>query len=103
MASISRSSSAVAGVASASHRSATSISGAAAFSRWLYGGYGGYGRPGGQRVAVAGREAVVTEGYVRGQVHASYLHTYWNGLPGAAARITAASREYRQARGPSPG
>ncbi len=50
-----------------------------------------------------GREAVVTEGYVRGQVHASYLHTHWNGLPGAAARITAAAREYRQARGPGPG
>ena len=50
-----------------------------------------------------GREAVVTEGYVRGQVHASYLRTHWNGLPGAAARITAAAREYRQARGPGPG
>jgi cobyrinic acid a,c-diamide synthase len=40
----------------------------------------------------------VTEGFVQGQVHASYLHTHWNGVPGAAARITAAAREYRQAR-----
>ncbi len=40
----------------------------------------------------------VTEGFVHGQVHASYLHTHWNGIPGAAARITAAAREYRKAR-----
>jgi cobyrinic acid a,c-diamide synthase len=39
--------------------------------------------------------APVTEGFVRGRVHASYLHTHWNGLPGAATRITAAAREYR--------
>jgi cobyrinic acid a,c-diamide synthase len=45
-----------------------------------------------------GREAVVTEGFVKGTVYASYLHTHWNGLPGAAARITAAAREYQQAR-----
>jgi cobyrinic acid a,c-diamide synthase len=45
-----------------------------------------------------GREAVVTEGFVKGAVYASYLHTHWNGLPGAAARITAAAREYQQAR-----
>jgi cobyrinic acid a,c-diamide synthase len=38
----------------------------------------------------------VTEGFVRGGVHASYLHTHWNGVPGAAERITAAAREYRQ-------
>ena len=54
-------------------------------------------------MSVAGPGADVTEGYVRGQVHASYLDTHWNGLPGAAARITAAAREYRQARGPGPG
>ncbi|MGH3151007.1 MAG: cobyrinate a,c-diamide synthase, partial [Streptosporangiaceae bacterium] len=42
--------------------------------------------------------AVVTEGFVSGQVHASYLHTHWNGVPGAAVRITAAAREYLQAR-----
>ena len=41
--------------------------------------------------------AAVTEGFVRGRVHASYLHTHWNGLPGAATRITAAAREYLQA------
>ena len=39
----------------------------------------------------------VTEGFVRGRVHASYLHTHWNGVPGAASRITAAAREYREA------
>lgn len=38
--------------------------------------------------------AAVTEGFVRGRVHASYLHTHWNGLPGAATRITTAAREY---------
>ena len=40
----------------------------------------------------------VTEGFVQGQVHASYLHTHWNGIPGAAGRITAAARGYRQGR-----
>jgi cobyrinic acid a,c-diamide synthase len=40
----------------------------------------------------------VTEGFVQDQVHASYLHTHWNGVPGAAARITAAAREYRMGR-----
>jgi cobyrinic acid a,c-diamide synthase len=40
----------------------------------------------------------VTEGFVRGQVYASYLHTHWNGVPGAAGRITAAARGYRTAR-----
>jgi cobyrinic acid a,c-diamide synthase len=38
----------------------------------------------------------VTEGFVRGRVHASYLHTHWNGVPGAAARITGAAREYQR-------
>jgi cobyrinic acid a,c-diamide synthase len=42
----------------------------------------------------------VTEGFVRGGVHASYLHTHWNGVPGAAERITAAARDYRNARSP---
>ena len=41
--------------------------------------------------------AVITEGFVSGRVHASYLHTHWNGVPGAAARITSAAREYLQA------
>jgi cobyrinic acid a,c-diamide synthase len=44
------------------------------------------------------RDAVVTEGFVSGRVHASYLHTHWNGVPGAAARITAAASQYQQAR-----
>ena len=43
--------------------------------------------------------AAVTEGFVRGRVHASYLHTHWAGLPGAAARITAAARAYRESHG----
>jgi cobyrinic acid a,c-diamide synthase len=42
--------------------------------------------------------AAVTEGFVRGRVHASYLHTHWAGLPGAAARITAAARAYAELR-----
>jgi len=37
---------------------------------------------------------VVSEGFVRGGVHASYLHTHWNGIPGAAARVTAAAADY---------
>jgi cobyrinic acid a,c-diamide synthase len=45
-----------------------------------------------------GRDAVVTEGFVSGRVHASYLHTHWNGVPGAAERIAAAARVYLQAR-----
>jgi cobyrinic acid a,c-diamide synthase len=40
--------------------------------------------------------SAVTEGFVRGRVHASYLHTHWAGLPGAAARITAAARAYQE-------
>jgi cobyrinic acid a,c-diamide synthase len=44
--------------------------------------------------------ASVTEGFVQGQVHASYLHTHWAGIPGAAARLTAAAREYRAAAAP---
>jgi cobyrinic acid a,c-diamide synthase len=43
----------------------------------------------------------VTEGFVQGRVHASYLHTHWCGVPGAAARVAAAAREYRQAREPA--
>ena len=42
----------------------------------------------------------VTEGFVRGRMHASYLHTHWNGIPGAAGRITAAARDYQQPRVP---
>jgi cobyrinic acid a,c-diamide synthase len=45
-----------------------------------------------------GREGVVTEGFVRGRVHASYLHTHWNGVPGAAGRVVAAARAYQESR-----
>lgn len=45
----------------------------------------------------------VTEGFVRGGVHASYLHTHWNGVPGAAMRITAAARQYQQGRSDNSG
>jgi cobyrinic acid a,c-diamide synthase len=58
--------------------------------------------PGGQsRTAAANawrwrsRGAVVAEGFIQARVHASYLHTHWNGLPGAADRIVAAARAYR--------
>ena len=44
----------------------------------------------------AGRDCEVTEGFVRGRVHASYLHTHWAGLPGAAARISATARAYQE-------
>jgi cobyrinic acid a,c-diamide synthase len=40
----------------------------------------------------------VTEGFVTGGVHASYLHTHWAGIPGAADRITAAARRFAAAR-----
>jgi cobyrinic acid a,c-diamide synthase len=43
-----------------------------------------------------GRDGVVTEGFVRGRVHASYLHTHWNGVPGAAGRVVAAARAYQE-------
>jgi cobyrinic acid a,c-diamide synthase len=42
--------------------------------------------------------ATVTEGFVRGGVHASYLHTHWQGIPGAADGIAAAARRHQQAR-----
>jgi cobyrinic acid a,c-diamide synthase len=44
------------------------------------------------------RDAVVAEGFVQAGVHASYLHTHWNGLPGAADRIVAAARAHRASR-----
>lgn len=44
----------------------------------------------------------VTEGYVQGGVHASYLHTHWHGIPGAADRITAAARRHLHAPDPQP-
>jgi cobyrinic acid a,c-diamide synthase len=40
----------------------------------------------------------VVEGFVQGGVHASYLHTHWAGIPGAADRITAAARVFQAAR-----
>jgi cobyrinic acid a,c-diamide synthase len=44
-------------------------------------------------------DAVTSDGFVRGGVHASYLHTHWMGLPGAAGRITAAARRHRESAG----
>jgi len=44
------------------------------------------------------RGTTFAEGFILDRVHASYLHTHWNGVPGAAGRITAAARDYRQAR-----
>ncbi|HVT67168.1 MAG TPA: hypothetical protein VHF26_05425, partial [Trebonia sp.] len=44
------------------------------------------------------RGTAVSEGFVRGRVHASYLHTHWSGVPGAAGRLVAAAREYQRER-----
>jgi cobyrinic acid a,c-diamide synthase len=44
------------------------------------------------------RGTAVSEGFVRGGVHASYLHTHWSGTPGIATRLVAAARSYRAAR-----
>jgi cobyrinic acid a,c-diamide synthase len=41
------------------------------------------------------RDTSVTEGFVQGRVHASYLHTHWAGIAGAADRLAAAARDYR--------
>jgi cobyrinic acid a,c-diamide synthase len=46
------------------------------------------------------RGAVVAEGFVQAGVHASYLHTHWNGLPGAADRIVTAARAHRAGKRP---
>jgi cobyrinic acid a,c-diamide synthase len=41
------------------------------------------------------RGSVVTEGFVRHNVHASYLHTHWSGTPGTAERLVAAAGQHR--------
>lgn len=48
------------------------------------------------------RGTPVTEGYARGNVHASYLHTHWAGRPEAAHRLVAAARDFRR-RSAGPG
>jgi cobyrinic acid a,c-diamide synthase len=40
------------------------------------------------------RDGVVSDGFVRAGVHASYLHTHWIGIPGAATRLTEAAARY---------
>ncbi|HEV2252943.1 MAG TPA: cobyrinate a,c-diamide synthase [Streptosporangiaceae bacterium] len=45
-----------------------------------------------------GRDGIVAEGFVRGRVHASYLHTHWNGVPGATDRVVAAARDFAERR-----
>jgi cobyrinic acid a,c-diamide synthase len=45
-----------------------------------------------------GRDGVVAEGFVRGGVHASYLHAHWNGIPAAATRLTEAARRFAGSR-----
>jgi cobyrinic acid a,c-diamide synthase len=64
------------------HRTAVQASGSSASPAWHWSQSG----------------TSVTEGFVQGQVYASYLHTHWAGIPGAAARLAAAAREYRAAR-----
>jgi cobyrinic acid a,c-diamide synthase len=39
----------------------------------------------------------VTEGCIADGIHASYLHTHWQGTPGTAARITSAARHHHAA------
>ena len=39
------------------------------------------------------------EGHVTRSCVASYLHTHWAGLPGAATGITAAARDHQEKRG----
>jgi cobyrinic acid a,c-diamide synthase len=48
------------------------------------------------------RGTAVTEGFVRGTVHASYLHTHWSGSPGTAGRLVAAAQRYRTTRRDRP-
>jgi cobyrinic acid a,c-diamide synthase len=61
------------------HRTAVRSAGPAANAwRWTAGG------------------SAVTEGFVRSQVYASYLHTHWAGLPGAADGIVAAALRARR-------
>jgi cobyrinic acid a,c-diamide synthase len=50
----------------------------------------------------AQRDATGPEGYVRGQLHASYLHVHPAGQPGAVARFVAACARFAAARGDLP-
>lgn len=40
------------------------------------------------------RGTAVAEGFVHGNVHASYLHTHWAGRPGTAERLVAGARAF---------
>jgi cobyrinic acid a,c-diamide synthase len=66
------------------------------------GGYGGAHGVSPREIAAAwhwmAAGTAVAEGFVHGGVHASYLHTHWQGIPGAAPRVVAAARRHAAAR-----
>jgi cobyrinic acid a,c-diamide synthase len=41
-------------------------------------------------------DGVVSEGFVQGSIHASYLHLHWSGVPGLADRFVSAARAYQE-------